>query len=89
MSKRQVEISFDITLPKGQSPSARAQSVVGLSTLLAKLDGATLLRDPAKALAQTTLSGGARPAAEQALSWCLSLPGQPAAPASPLPMPRP
>jgi hypothetical protein len=77
--KRQVEISFDITLPQDQPARARAQSVASLSTLLAKLQGVTLIRDPAKTMLQATLSGGgARPEAEQALSWCLSLPGQPA-----------
>ncbi|NDP40269.1 MAG: hypothetical protein GZ093_16235 [Rhodoferax sp.] len=79
--KRQVEISFGITLPQDQPARARAQSVASLSTLLAKLHGVSLIQDPAKTMAQATLSGGgARPEAEQALSWCLSLPGQPADP---------
>ena len=88
---RQVEISFDITLPQGQAASARAQSVTGLSALLSELPGVSLIRDPAKALAQAALTGGgsARAEAVQALSWCLSLPGQTADPAAPLPATRP
>ncbi|MBA3058553.1 MAG: hypothetical protein KJ614_03860 [Gammaproteobacteria bacterium] len=88
---RQVEISFDISLPQSQPARARSQSVRNLSALLAKIPGVTLIQDPAKALAQATLSGGgsARPQAEQALSWCLSLPGQPADAANALATTRP
>ena len=91
---RQVEISFDITLPHEQAARARTQSVLNLSALLANIPGVTLIHDPSKALAQATLSGGggggsARPEAQTALSWCLSLPVQPVDAANPQAPSRP
>ena len=91
-STRQVEISFDITLPHDQAARARTQSVLNLSALLANIPGVTLIHDPSKALAQATLSGGggsARPEAQTALSWCLSLPVQPVDAANPQAPSRP
>lgn len=83
--KRLVEISFDVTLPDGLREKARAQTVASLSALLAKLDGATLVRDPAKGMDKAALSGGGgRAGTDKAMSWCMTLPGTPMAP-TPLP----
>ena len=83
--KRLVEISFDITLPEELREKARAQTVASLSTSLTKLGGAALIRDPAKGMDKAALSGGGvRTGSDKPLSWCLTLPGAPAAP-SPLP----
>lgn len=79
--QRLVEISFDITLPEDLREKARAQTVTSVSTLLAKIDGASLIRDPAKGLDKAALSGGGtRFGTDKALSWCLTLPGAPKPP---------
>lgn len=86
--KRQVEISFDITMPQEQPAKARAQTVASLSARLAKLEGVALILDPAKDLPQATLSGGsgsASPVTEKTMSWCLALPGQTPSPEATLP----
>ena len=76
---RLVEISIDVALPQNQSTRARTQTIAGLSALLGKLDGVTLIQDPAKGLAQASLTGGGTSeATEKTRSWCLTLPGQPA-----------
>lgn len=88
--KRQVEISFDITLPQEQPAKARAQTVASLSAKLAKLEGVALILDPAKDLPQATLSGGsASPATEKPMSWCLTLPSQAVSPAATPPNSKP
>ena len=77
-SKRLAEISFVLTLPEDQPVKTRALSVASLSSMLGKLEGATLIRDPAKGLAQATLHGGGTgEKTEKSLSWCLTLAGQP------------
>lgn len=79
--QRLVEINFDITLPDDLREKARAQTVTSVSTLSAKLDGASLIRDPAKGLDKAALSGGGtRAGTDKALSWCLTLPGAPKPP---------
>lgn len=85
VSARRVELSFDLTPPQAQRATERAQMVSALSADLARLDGVSLIRDPAKALPQAALSGGPSKAdADTSLSWCLSLPGSLApAPSSP------
>jgi len=80
--KRVVEISFEVLLPSDQREKARAQTMASLSSRLSKIEGATLIRDPAKELAQAVLSGGAtheQASSAKALTWCLTLPGTPTA----------
>lgn len=79
--KRVVEISFQSVLPEDQREKARAQSVASMSSMLTKVEGATLIRDPAKELVHAALhGGGARTQNEKTLSWCLTLPGAPGTP---------
>ena len=76
VSQRVVEISFDIALPEDLREKARAQTITSISTMLAQLDGASVIRDPAKGLDKAALSGGGtRAGTDKALSWCLTLPG--------------
>ena len=80
-SQRMVEISFDLTLPEDLREKARAQTVSSVSALLAKLDGASVIRDPAKGLDKAALSGGGtRAGTDKALSWCLTLASAPKPP---------
>ncbi|MDP2369747.1 hypothetical protein [Rhodoferax sp.] len=86
---RRVELSFDITPPEAQRATTRAQMVSSLSSALGKLDGVSLVRDPAKEMPQAALSGGASNTdVDKPLSWCLSLPGV-LAPATPSPPANP
>lgn len=72
---RRLELSFDLTPPQDQAATARAQMVASVSAALAKGDGVSLHRDPARELPQATLSGGASSSdRDKPLSWCLSLP---------------
>lgn len=88
--QRQVEISFDIALPPEQQPRARARSVASVSAMLTKLNGATLLQDPAKELKQATLSGGGvRAGTEKPPSWCLTLSAPAPSPATTAPNLKP
>jgi hypothetical protein len=80
-SQRVVEVSFDLTLPEDLREKARAQTVISVSAGLAKVDGANLIRDPAKGLDKAALSGGGtRAGTDKALSWCLTLAGAPKPP---------
>lgn len=77
-AQRQVEINLEVKLPDELREKARAQSVNQLSAALAKLEGAALIQDPAKELAQAVLSGGGAPTqSDKPLAWCLTLPGTP------------
>jgi hypothetical protein len=72
---RRLEVSFDLTPPQEQAATARAQMVASVSAALAKGEGVSLHRDPARELPQATLSGGASSSdRDKPLSWCLSLP---------------
>jgi hypothetical protein len=74
--KRLVEISFEVFWPNGLGERARAQGIASLSAKLRDLPGASLITDPAQALALSSFSGGAgaSDANSQALAWCLTLP---------------
>jgi hypothetical protein len=80
-SKPQVEISFDTSLPPTLGEKVRSQTITGLSERLTHLQGATLVVDPAKNLAQSSLSSGGLQDGQSGqsntkpLSWCLTLPG--------------
>ncbi len=84
-AKRLVEVSLELILAANQGERARFQTIVNLSSLMRKINGATLLQDPARELGQEVLSGGVARQQEgsaKALVWCLTLPGVRAAPAS-------
>lgn len=73
--KRLAEINLGIFLSRDYGEKVRAQLLTDISSSLKSLDGATLLRDPAKTLGLTALRGGtAEASTEQPLSWCLTLP---------------
>jgi len=74
--KRRNEVSFEVLWPDGQGARARTQGITNLSAMLAALTGASLITDPAQALAQSAFSGGAGAAATSAqpLIWCLTMP---------------
>lgn len=75
-SARLVELSLDITLPESLREKAHLDTVAALSAAMRKIDGASLLRDPARDLAQAAMSGGGTSFdAGKSRSWCLSLPG--------------
>lgn len=75
-AQRLVEINLEVKLPDELRERARAQSASQLSAALAKLEGAALIKDPAKELAQAVLSGGGASApSDKPLAWCLTLPG--------------
>jgi hypothetical protein len=72
---RRLEVSFDLTPSQEQAATARAQMVASVSAALAKGEGVSLHRDPARELPQAALSGGASSSdRDKTLSWCLSLP---------------
>lgn len=74
--KRRVEVSFEVLWPEGQGARARTQGIASLSAKLAALAGASLIADPAQALALSPFSGGvgASATSTQPLAWCLTLP---------------
>lgn len=73
---RVVELSLDITLPESLREKAHLDTVAALSAAMRKIDGASLLRDPAQDLAQAAMTGGGPGFdAGKSRSWCLSLPG--------------
>jgi hypothetical protein len=78
-TQRVAEINFEVMLPANQREKARKQTIASLSSLLAKLEGASIILDPAKELAQAPLQGGGVGVeTRKNLSWCLTLPGEPA-----------
>lgn len=82
-AQRLIELSVEIALPSVSGPSEQASILRRLSEKLAKIDGARLLRDPAKELDQGTLQSGAAREAGKSHGWCLSLPGKTPTPPSP------
>ena len=79
-----VELTLQITLPQGLSDRARLQTMTAIASAIGKLDGVTVLMDPAKEIAQATLRGGgaSQGAGEKQAVWCMTLAGQVALPAS-------
>ena len=79
-----VELTLQITLPQGLSDRARLQTITAIASAIGKLDGVTVLMDPAKEIAQATLRGGgaSQGAGEKQAVWCMTLAGQVALPAS-------
>ena len=70
-----VEIILQVQRSADQGLKAREQSIAELSSNLATLPGATVLLDPAKALSQTALTGGAAVSVGTGDGdpWCLTL----------------
>lgn len=74
-SKRLAEINVGIFLSREHGEKVHDQLLTDISSSLKGLDGATILRDPAKNLGLTALRGGTADASTtQPLSWCLTLP---------------
>ena len=79
-----VELTLQITLPQGLNDRARLQTMTAIASAIGKLEGVSVLLDPAKEIAQATLRGGgtAQGAGEKQAVWCMTLPGPVAAPPS-------
>jgi hypothetical protein len=72
-----VELTVQITLPQGLSDRARLQIMTAIASAIGKLDGVSVLIDPAKEIAQATLrsGGAAQGAGDKQAVWCMTLPG--------------
>jgi hypothetical protein len=75
-SERVVELSLDLSLPESLREKAHLDTVTALSQAKRKMQGATLLRDPAQELTQAAMTGGGSSFdAGKSRAWCVSLPG--------------
>jgi hypothetical protein len=79
-----VELTLQITLPLGLSDKARLQTMTSIANAVGKLEGARVLVDPSKGIAQATLRGGGstQDSGENHAVWCMTLAGPVAAPPS-------
>jgi hypothetical protein len=79
-----VELTLQITLPQGLNDRARLQTMTAIASAIGKLEGVSVLMDPAKEIAQATLRGGgaAQGAGEKQAVWCMTLAGPVARPTS-------
>lgn len=77
---RKVELQMTLLLADGIGPRQTAQQAGEITRLLKKMEGVTVVRDPARGLREGDISTGlGKISADRDLVWCATLPGAPAA----------